>query len=343
MKVLSKVQEFIAEEDRAFDSAHASTLVQTKDGTVIAAWFGGSWEKAQDVCIWISRKKDKMDWEVPRKVADAHGIAAWNPVLFEKEDGTLVLFYKLGKDIPNWTTWYMESKDSGASFSEPRELVVGDISGGRGPVKNKPIILSSGRILAPASVEGELWNAFVDISDDCGKTWTKSTEVPVRRCSAEPRIIDRPYHPQYLYGQGVIQPSLWEDEAGEVHMFLRSTSSRIFRSDSKDRGNTWCIAYDTGLPNNNSGIDLVKMKNGDLVLVYNPRENLPGIYKGPRTPLTVAVSKDNGLSFEKLLDLETGVGSFAYPAIIATGEHEFMVTYTWNRKTIVYARVNYEG
>ena len=45
MKVKNMVKELIAGEERAFDSGHASTLVQAADGTVIAAWFGGSWEK----------------------------------------------------------------------------------------------------------------------------------------------------------------------------------------------------------------------------------------------------------------------------------------------------------
>lgn len=125
-------------------------------------------------------------------------------------------------------------------------------------------------------------------------------------------------------------------------MLLRTTSSRIFRSDSADGGRTWSVAYDTGLPNNNSGIDLTAMPNGDLVLVYNPRENLPGHWKGPRTPLSVAVSKDNGKSFQHLADLENGVGSFCYPAVICAGPGKVMITYTWNRKTIVFAELEYE-
>ncbi len=125
-------------------------------------------------------------------------------------------------------------------------------------------------------------------------------------------------------------------------MFLRSTSSRIFRSDSKDGGKTWCMAYDTGLPNNNSGIDLVRMASGDIVLVYNPRENLPNFRKGPRTPLSVAVSKDNGETFTHLLDLETEAGNFSYPAIITNEKNEVLITYTWNRETIAFAQFMYE-
>ena len=84
----------------------------------------------------------------------------WNPVLFRKEDGKIILFYKVGKLISEWVTWYMESEDEGHTFSEPQELVPGDI-GGRGPVKNKPIRLSDGTVLAPGSLEGELWDGYL--------------------------------------------------------------------------------------------------------------------------------------------------------------------------------------
>lgn len=341
MRVKNFVQEFIIKEERGFDSGHASTLVETEDGTVIAAWFGGSWEKAPDVAIWVSRRKDSV-WEKPRKLVDARGIAMWNPVLFQKQDGTIVLFYKVGETIPVWKTWYVESYDAGGTFTEPKELVSGDEVGGRGPVKNKPLRLKDGTVLAPASLEGGTWDAFVDISKDDCQTWEMSQMVPVRRSSYDIHMVDRPYNPYLLFGKGIIQPTLWQDDTGEVHMFLRSTSSRIFRSDSTDGGYTWCTAYDTGLPNNNSGIDMVKMKHGDIVLVYNPRENLPNYYKGPRTPLTVAVSKNNGKTFEKLIDLEKGPGNYCYPSVICNEKNEIMITYTWNRETIVFCKLEYE-
>lgn len=329
-------KERITTNDRAFDSAHASTLVRLPDGSILAAWFGGSAEKAPDVAIWSSRRKDGV-WEIPRKTADVKDVAMWNPVLFQNPDGTIVLYYKVGKEIREWVTWYTLSRDGGESWEEPKELVPGDVSGGRGPVKNKPIRLQygshKGRILAPASIEGESWDAFVDISDDGGLTWEKSGEVPLRRSGF--KDVHRPYEKHRIYGKGVIQPTLWEDETGAVHMLLRTMSSRIFRSDSTDGGRTWCCAYDTGLPNNNSGIDLARMEDGTLLLVYNPRENLPTYYKGPRTPLDVAMSTDNGSTFETLLTLEDQAGNFSYPAIITDGD-EVMITYTWNRETIAY-------
>lgn len=106
----------------------------------------------------------------------------------------------------------------------------------------------------------------MDIStDDCG-SWERSSLVPLRRANCEYYRMHRPYDRHFVYGKGTLQPTLWQDEEERVHMLLRSTSSRIFRSDSPDGGHTWCVAYDTGLPNNNSGIDLVRRDSGGFLL-----------------------------------------------------------------------------
>ena len=132
---------------------------------------------------------------------------------------------------------------------------------------------------------------------------------------------------------GIIQPSLWESAPGHVHMLLRSTRGQAYRSDSSDDGQSWSEAYATTLPNNNSGLDLVRLEDGRLVLAYNP---VAGNW-GRRTPLSLAGSADNGATWTRLLDLETEEGEFSYPAIIAAGSNVH-VTYTWNRTNIIHHR-----
>ena len=216
-----------------------------------------------------------------------------------------------------------ESTDGGLTWSEPVELIPGDV-GGRGPVKNKPIILHDGTWAAPASLETEeLWDAFVDLSCDEGESWVQSTLVPLNRAHAN--IEGGPF------GKGVIQPTLWESKPGHVHMLLRSTAGWIFRSDSTDGGKTWCEAYSLDLPNNNSGIDLVKMCDGTLVLVHNP---VAGNWAA-RTPLIVSTSTDNGETWNEALVLEDTPGEYSYPAVVAVG-NEVHLTYTWKRERIAY-------
>jgi len=327
------VKEFIFADERPFDSCHASTLVVLPNGDVLAAWFGGTKEGANDVAIWCS-KRTNGSWSYPVKVSDRDGIPHWNPVLFRRDDGRIILYYKEGYKISEWYTMVTYSDDDGNTWSKPVPLVEGDI-GGRGPVKNKPIVLKSGVVLAPASIEGKYWDAFVDISYDMGETWTKSEMVPIVHEEAEHGEENSNMR------RGIIQPTLWESADNNVHMLLRSDMGYIFRSDSSDGGKTWSPAYATSLPNNNSGIDLVKLKNGTLLLVYNPVSNTISPRKGPRTPLVLSASRDNGVTWEDCIVLDTGPGQFSYPAIVAV-DNDVYITYTWHRERIVFWKIEIE-
>ena len=314
--------EFIFNDPIPVPECHASTIVKTGENSFVAAWFGGTKEANPDVMIWNSNYKNGK-WSSPRCVTSESGIQHWNPVLFQLDDSRIRLFYKLGYPISAWKTLMLESKDNGETWNELGEMVPGDSSGGRGPVKNKPIRTSSGRILAPGSIETLPWRCFVDSSDDNGTTWTKH-DIP----------LTGPHTQEF----NLIQPSLWESEPGKIHALMRSNRGRIYRSDSFDNGETWCNSYMTDLPNNNSGLDCVYTKNRQLVLVCNPI----GLNWGDRTPLSVFISTDNGESFSHALDLVTSEsqGEFSYPAIISDKNHLY-ITYTWKRKKICFAELEF--
>ena len=328
-------RDFVFGDNRPFASCHASTHVHMGNGEVLVAWFGGTKEGAPDVAIWISRRGQGGQWTAPEIAADEPRIPHWNPVLFRAGDGRIVLYYKTGHKIATWSTKLIESLDEASTWSVPRELVSGD-RGGRGPVKNKPILLNSGRILAPASSEGDDWNGFVDYSDDDGRSWHQSETVPLNRYKEAPgeaplERSDIPVTPQSFTGKGVIQPTLWEMESGAVGMLLRSTTGWIMRSASVDGGATWSTGKPTELPNNNSGIDLAKSESGTIALAYNP----VGENWGPRTPLQVVLSHDDGTTWTDKLVLEDAPGEYSYPAVVSSGSG-FSATYTWKRERIAY-------
>ncbi len=315
-----------------FLQCHASTVCLLPDGNPAAAWFGGDHEGAPGVSIWFSRRTEG-GWTRPVKAAEgsvakdsaAERVPCWNPVLFW--DGQeLLLFYKEGKEIPAWRTMLCRSADLGRSWGPAVELVPGD-AGGRGPVKNKCIRLADGAVLAPASLERGAWDCFTDRSEDNGRTWKRSAPVPLDRSQ--------------IRGSGVIQPTLWQDDAGAAHMLMRSSESAVYRSDSADGGRTWSAGCRTGLPNNNSGLDLVRMESGLLVLAFNPvAENW-----GPRTPIALSVSADNGESWSRPYVLEHEPcdrneyqAEFSYPAIVAKDRDVFL-TYTRKRETIAFWQI----
>lgn len=316
------ISNYIITHDLDYQECHASTLAETSDGTILASWFAGTKEGDCDVAIW-GAKYSNGKWEKPVRWAKVNNQPHWNPVLHYSKDET-TLFFKVGSRCSHWKTWVMRSTDDGANWTDPVELIPGN-TGGRGPVKNKCIELTDGTWLAPGSNEIKSWKAFVDRSEDQGRNWTRT------------KLIDQPGHfvCKDKNGKdvrfGVIQPSLWESEPGKVHMLLRSTCGRICRSDSCDGGRTWSNVYETGLPNNNSGIDLTKLQDGSLLLAYNP----VGKNWGPRCPMTLTRSTDNGLTWKKVTDLETESGrEYSYPAVITLKNGGAAVSYTWGRKKI---------
>lgn len=306
-----------------FNSSHASTVLRLANGTVISAWFGGSGEGGSDVRIWYATYDG--EWSDAKVIETADNEAHWNPVLHDF--GSFVrLYYKVGKDTKVWVTKFVDSFDGGKTWTAPQELVAGDTSGGRGPVRNKNFVTADGVIIAPASTEQGSWKAFFDISEDGGNTWTKTAYVEA-------------YDEKGKEVQ-MIQPTIWQSSEG-IHAMFRTKSGYIYRSDSFDGGYTWCTAYSTGIYNNNSGIDCVMTDNGWLWLAYNPIK-----VSGIRNKLSLAVSKDNGKTWEDVTVLESTplnlFAEYSYPAIIANGNKLF-ITYTYKRVQIKYAFIEFEG
>jgi len=299
--------EFIFEQ-APFASCHASTIVEARPGKFLAAWFGGTKEGASDVAIWLSRSSGG-EWSKPEKVADEAGVPCWNPVLFREKAGTVFLFYKAGQSPSSWSGFYRTSRDGGTTWEAAVLLPAGIY----GPVKNKPIQLASGRIVAGASVESyRTWAAWVETSDDAGKIWKRHGPITV---------------PGENYG--IIQPTVYEIAGDRLRMLTCATErvGQICTATSDDGGESWSAAERTELPNPNSGIDAVRLADGRIVLCYNPTHTA-------RTPLVLGVSKDDGVTWRLGPTLEMDRGEFSYPAIIQSQDGNVHVTYTWKRQRV---------
>lgn len=305
--------EFIYEQ-APFPSCHASTLAETPNG-VVAAWFGGTHENHPDVGIWFSRRTAK-GWTAPVELAngkqtDGTRHPTWNPVLFQMPKGPLLLFYKVGPDPETWWGMKMSSTNGGKTWSKPERLPDGIV----GPIKNKPVLLASGKLISPSSSEDNGWRLHMESSTDGGKTWQKT-----------PALNDGKEF-------SAIQPSVLIHPGGRLQLLCRSKNKHILEAWSEDDGKTWSALKATELPNPNSGTDAVTLRDGRQVLVYN---HTP---KG-RSPLNVAFSPD-GKSWQAAVVLENDPGKeFSYPAVIQTRDGLVHFTYTHHRKKIKYVVVD---
>src|SRR5262245_10301614 len=305
--------EFIYE-TAPFPQCHASTIVETQSG-LVAAWFGGTAERNPDVGIWVSRLEAGR-WTPPVEVAN--GIQnpqlrypTWNPVLFQPKAGPLMLFYKVGPSPSQWWGELKTSTDAGRTWSPSRRLPDGIL----GPIKNKPVQLANGDLLAGSSTENAGWQVHFERSADNGKAWT-----------ATPPINDGTEIP-------AIQPSILFSRDGRLQAVGRTRSGKVFETWSSDQGRTWGKLQLTDLPNPNSGLDAVTLSDGRSLIVYNHTAN-------GRSPLNVAISIDGG-QWQPAVVLENEPGAeFSYPAVIQTRDGLVHVTYTWKRQRIRHAVID---
>jgi predicted neuraminidase len=299
-------------ETAPFASAHASTIVETRDG-LVAAWFGGTREGAADVGIWLSRY-ERGKWTAPVEIAtgvqpDGTRHPCWNPVLFDLPDAEVMLFYKVGPSPQTWWGMVRTSRDGGRTWSEARRLPEGIL----GPIKNKPVRLPDGAIVAGSSTEStdrpSKWRIHFERTTDAGRTWT--TTAPAADGEHEVEAI---------------QPSILVHPDGRLQAVGRTRAKRIFETWSTDGGRTWSPVALTSLPNPNAGIDAVTLRDGRQLIVYNHTTE-------GRSPLNVAVSRD-GKTWTPALALETGAGEYSYPAVIQSADGLVHITYTWKRQRI---------
>lgn len=342
-------------------TCHAATVVENDNGDLYAAFFGGTYEGHPDSDVWLCKKmKGSTGWTEPTILCDAvytkftrsafeydplfdqichrdsmfekttwletakhNGKAlinnkvrkpCYNPVLYKNADGEIILDYKIGSNMQDWTGWEIRSKN-GKKWTHPRALTndpeMRHLT--LGPIKNKPIV-SQGRIIAGSSTEVtyDSWKVHFEISDNDGKDWRK-VEV---KCDT---IL-------------CIQPTILNLGNGHLKALCRTRHHRIAMTESFDNGSSWTDMRITDMPNNNSGIDAVTLRDGRHLLIGNLHGN-----DARRSPITIAISND-GDSWTNLIDLEEDDGmEYSYPCIIETSDGRIVVLYTWHRKKIAYA------
>ncbi len=316
----AEVNEFIFE-NAPFASAHASNIVELRNGDFLASWFGGSREGAPDVAIWSARRV-KGKWSSPAVLVREPEIACYNPVIFYSKDGRLWFYYKFGPSPSTWSAGRRWSDDDGVTWSPVEHLPAGLY----GPIRTKPLVLDNGVIVSGSSVESYgTWACWIERSGDNGKTWRRIGPITVPSSYPNQAGGARPY--------GIIQPSVIRVSGEHLRLYARSTTQigSICIADSMDNGLSWTAARKLDLPNPNSGIDAVRLKDGRTVVAFNNSQT-------QRTPLNLAVS-DDAEHFHLCKTLENGPGEFSYPSIAQARAGDLVVTYTWNRKRIRFRKI----
>lgn len=311
------LEEFVFTDSPTRD-CHASSLLELDNGDLLCTWFGGTRERDPDVNIWLARKPRGGVWQAPVSICDGNGKTLFNPVLVQLKGGDIqIYFVSPGIDDGQVIT----STDNGYTWSKMKKLPKGFV----GPIVNKPVYMDDGTIIAGASLQGAPGKRIhVERSTDNGKTWTKT------------KALNDPANTDF----DLIQPTILVHSQQRLQILARTNkkdeNAKLAQTWSEDGGLNWSPVSNTSLPNNNSAVDAVSLKDGRHLLVYNhaTREDTTCGRKG-RGILTVALSSD-GINWEAaaVLEYQTGQVQYSYPAVIQTRDGLVHISYSWHRRRI---------
>ena len=309
--------------------AHAANLMVLHDETLACVWFGGSMEGKSDISVFMSQLNPESEtWSTPVQLSHDPERSEQNPILFPAPNGELWLLHT-AQQSGNQDTAIVRrriSKDNGLSWG-PTEQMNGLALG---TFVRQPIhVHTDGTWLLPTFdcriLPGEKWDGSHDLSavlrsTDQGKSWTR-IEVP--------------------NSMGCVHMNIVPAADGKLLAFFRSRwADFIYTTSSVDGGLTWSTPVPTELPNNNSSIQALRLKDGRLAMIFNHSSALDAterraslydeledddaskndvkssdvsnerraFWGAPRAPMTLALSEDDGQTWPWKRHLEVGDG-----------------------------------
>ena len=296
-------------------------IERTAGGRLWATWYGGGPTEGPWNYVMLSTSADDgATWSgLTLVIAPPDPVRAFDPCLWVDPRGRLWLFW-----AQTWRAWDGRGgvwaiitdnpEDASPQWSEPRRLC-------DGVMMNKPVVLSTGEWLLPASVwsnepnveEEHIRDAAdgsgsnVVVSSDEGVSWhyRGGVDIPGRRCD-EHQVIERR------------DGNLW---------LLARTTYGIGESVSTDGGRTWSPGRPSWIPHvPTARFYLRRLASGRLILVkHTPPDGRT------RSHLTAYLSEDDGHTWQGgfLLDERRGV---SYPDGTQAGDGTIHLIYDFERK-----------
>ena len=301
---------------------HPVCITDLQSGDLLLAYYGGDGEYSSTTSVFGSRRtRGSKRWSQPQVLAHNPMYAMGNPVVWQAPDLTVWLFFVV-RPGDTWSSSRImakTSKDEGKTWTDP--FVVTWEAGTM--VRGRPLAISRDRFLLPVYHEtgdnpeftGPDTSSFFLLFDSQAKRWTESDRIHSRMGNLQPAVAS-------IAGDHLLAMCR---RAGD---YVAGHEGYVVRSESTDGGKTWSAGVETTFPNPNAAVELIRLRNGHLLFVFNNSMN-------DRTPLTAAISTDGGRSFPYLKNLAEGPGDFGYPTAIQTPDGKIHVTYTSDERSVI--------
>jgi len=301
---------------------HPARLEALANGDLLAVYYGGAGEYAIDTGVFASRlKKGSHKWSPPARIAHDPFRSLGNAVIWQAPDGPLWLFYVV-RYGDTWSTSRVQAKvsrDAGITWSDAFPLVNDEGM----MVCNRPIVLHDGNYLLPLYHERG-YDTELTAPDSCGlflhydvkqKKWQQTGRIRSATGNIQPVPVEvrENFLVAYVRRGGNFEPT---------------TNGWIIRAESHDGGRTWSQGLNTTFKNPNAAVDFIKLRSGNLLLVFNDSMN-------DRTPLTVALSADGDKTWPWRRNVAEGPYDYAYPMAVQTADGKIHLIFTSHERTIV--------
>jgi len=238
-------------------------------------------------------------------VPNEGGMNVMSVTLLRLQNGDIALFYLRKNSTDDCIPMMRISKDEAKTWSEAIPCITD--KEGYFVLNNARVIqLEDGRLMMAVALHntpGGEWKGQADLfayySDDNGQTWTSSEMVP-----NDTDIVTQ-------------EPGLIEMRDGRIMMYIRASGGFQQLSYSTDRGSTWSPIETSNIPSPLSPATIEKVPgSGDWLLVWNNNDGSDPELKGKRTPITAAISSDEGKSWKYIKNIEEDPdGWYCYIAI----------------------------
>jgi sialidase-1 len=308
-------------------------FITLKDGRILyiySHYFGNSADDHAHAYLAGRYSSDKgRTWtKEDVKIIDQEGtMNVMSVSLLRLQNGDIAFFYLRKNSTTDCIPMIRISNDEAKTWSEPSRCIT-DKEGYFVLNNNRVIQLKNGRLLLAVAMHGmpgdekfhsvgRLWSYY---SDDNGKTWTASAEVA---------------NPGNIVTQ---EPGLIELKNSKIMMFVRTTAGVQYYSWSKDKGETWSPVEPGNLKSPCSPASIARIPStGDLLVVWNDN----GVDQ-KRTPLNIAISKDDGKTWINNRVLENDPkGSYCYTAIHFTDQNDLLIGYfDWSTVGVTIKKIN---
>ncbi|HRQ89117.1 MAG TPA: sialidase family protein [Bacteroidia bacterium] len=250
-------------------------------------------------------------------VRNEGGLNVMSVSLLRLADGRIALFYLEKNSLVDCRPVMRISSDEARTWSAPVSIVP-DSDTGYYVLNNARVVqLSGGRLLAPLALhhrpgwEKPDWNGEVGVyfSDDGGATWSRSQDWRQGHDAEGKRVATQ-------------EPGVVELRDGRVLMYIRTGAGELYRSLSADRGNTWSPPEPMGVASPQSPATIARVpETGALAMVWNDHSPFPAGERKLRTPLSLALSRDEGLTWSEGRVLEGDPqGWYCYTAMRYTDD-----------------------